>query len=133
MADTPHSTPLSFSEFEPLSTAAWQERIRRDLKGADPDTLVWHPAEGFPVQPFYHREALEKLGSVLAPQVPAAGASGCLNIPTYHGPAGDLGHSVIDRAADALTRGADGAHFDLADAATFDVTYLNERLPLAST
>ncbi|HEX8351105.1 MAG TPA: hypothetical protein VF598_14170, partial [Hymenobacter sp.] len=80
MADTPPSTPLSFSEFEPLSTAAWQERIRRDLKGADPAALVWHPAEGFPVQPFYHREVLEKLGSVLEPQVPAPNGPGCLNV-----------------------------------------------------
>ncbi|MCB2378134.1 methylmalonyl-CoA mutase family protein [Hymenobacter sp. BT635] len=129
MADTPPSSPLSFSEFDSLSTAAWQERIRRDLKGADQAALEWHTPEGIVVQPFYHREALEGLpqGQMMNPNTQ------WLNMPTYAvGPA-DKGHRAIELAAEALTRGADGIYFELTDAAAFDVTFLHERLPLATT
>ncbi|GAA4375558.1 methylmalonyl-CoA mutase family protein [Hymenobacter koreensis] len=133
MADTPRSTPVSFAEFEPLTTAAWQERIRRDLKGADPAALVWQTPEGFPVEPFYHREALTALGTTPAPQVRSHAGhapNSWLNIPTLSVPAHADGHAQIDHAADALQRGADGVHFDLADAAHFDLRYLAARLPL---
>ena len=133
MADTSSPTPLAFSEFKPLSTAAWQERIRRDLKGQDPETLRWHSPEGLIVEPFYHREALDALAGPVAPQVRPGNTNAWLNVPTYLVPAHDNGHAAIDRAADALARGADGAHFELADVAAFDVAYLAQRLPLATT
>ncbi|WP_165370467.1 methylmalonyl-CoA mutase family protein [Hymenobacter persicinus] len=134
MSDTPRPVPVSFPEFEPVGTAAWQDRIRRDLKGADPEALVWTTADGFPVQPFYHVEALAALGGAPQPQVrPGATGANWLNVPTYAVAALSNGHAAIDRAADALARGADGAHFDLADAAAFDVEYLHSRLPLATT
>jgi methylmalonyl-CoA mutase len=130
MADTPHATPLSFSEFDSISTAAWQERIRRDLKGADPAALEWLTPEGFTVQPFYHREALAALPAA----GPVAGAStDWLNVPAYAVAAADKGYEAIERAAQALERGADGAYFELTDAAAFDVAYLHQRLPLATT
>ncbi|WP_400193797.1 methylmalonyl-CoA mutase family protein [Hymenobacter sp. B81] len=137
MADTPRSAPLTFSEFEPLSTAAWQERIRRDLKGADPDTLRWHSPEGLTIEPFYHREALSALGAEPAPLLrpapgPDAAPNAWLNLPTLLVPAHTDGHAQIDHAAEALQRGADGVHFDLADAARFDVAYLAARLPLGT-
>jgi len=131
MTDTPAPTPVSFVEFEPLSTAAWQERIRRDLKGADPAALEWRTPDGFAVQPFYHREALDKLGPPPVPQLPAEPQ--WRNVPTYRVLPADLGHGAIDRAAHALARGADGAHFQLADARVFDVEYLHKKLPLATT
>ncbi|TGE22956.1 methylmalonyl-CoA mutase family protein [Hymenobacter metallicola] len=130
MADTPRSTPVSFSEFDSISTAAWQERISRDLKGADPATLEWHTNEGFTVQPFYHREALADLTPAV---VTTDAARAWLNIPTYAVGAADKGHKAIDLAADALSRGADGIYFDLVDAPAFDVNYLHEKLPLATT
>ncbi|GAA3946793.1 methylmalonyl-CoA mutase family protein [Hymenobacter algoricola] len=134
MSDTPRPAPLSFSEFEPVSTAAWQERIRRDLKGADPETLVWALADGFAVQPFYHEAALDALGAAPAPQVrPGAEGAGWLNVPTYSVGALGTGHAAISRAAEAVQRGADGVHFDLTDAASFDVDYLHDHLPLAGT
>ncbi|MCB2407462.1 methylmalonyl-CoA mutase family protein [Hymenobacter sp. BT178] len=130
MADAPRSTPVSFSEFDSITTAAWQERIRHDLKGADPETLEWHTTEGITVQPFYHREALAGL--------PATGLTGAattdwLNVPTYAVAAADTGHHAIDQAADALQRGADGIFFELTDALAFDVEYLGRKLPLATT
>ncbi|SHI59667.1 methylmalonyl-CoA mutase [Hymenobacter daecheongensis DSM 21074] len=134
MADTLRSAPVSFPEFEPVSTAAWQERIRRDLKGADPETLVWTPADGFPVQPFYHAEALDALSAVPIPQVRAGQPDASwLNVPTYAVASLSNGHAAVGRAADALRRGADGACFELTDAASFDVDYLNSHLPLGTT
>ncbi|OUJ75514.1 methylmalonyl-CoA mutase family protein [Hymenobacter crusticola] len=133
MTDTLRPTPVSFSEFAPLSTAAWQERIRRDLKGADLASLAWQTPEGLIIQPFYHQEDLAKLGPLPAPQLPGAVPPQWLNVPTYHIAAADLGHGAIDRAASALARGADGIHFVLSDARVFDVEYLSKCLPLATT
>jgi methylmalonyl-CoA mutase len=133
MSDTLQPTPVSFSEFESLSTAAWQERIRRDLKGADLASLEWLTPEGFTVQPFYHREALATLGQQPTPQLPAKAGQPWLNVPSYRVPAADSGHDAIDRAAQALTVGADGAHFILVDARLFDVEYLHKKLPLPTT
>lgn len=134
MADSPRSAPLSFSEFDPLPTADWQARIRRDLKGTDPAVLEWTTAEGFAVQPFYHREALAALGDPPAPLVrPLAPANGWQNVPTYKVPAGDSGRKAIEAAASALTQGADGVHFELADADAFDLGYLHARLPLTTS
>ena len=60
MADKSNQ-PL-FSEFPPVSTQEWMDRITADLKGADFDKkLVWKTNEGFNVRPFYRAEDLEKL------------------------------------------------------------------------
>jgi len=49
-----------FSEFPPVSTQQWMDRITADLKGADFEKkLVWKTNEGFQVQPFYRAENLE--------------------------------------------------------------------------
>jgi len=51
-----------FSEFPPVSTQEWMEKINADLKGADFNKkLVWHTNEGFDVHPFYRKEDLEGL------------------------------------------------------------------------
>lgn len=51
-----------FSEFSPVSTEAWMEKITEDLKGADfQKKLVWRTNEGFQVQPFYRLEDLQGL------------------------------------------------------------------------
>lgn len=50
------------SEFAPVSTQAWMDKITADLKGADfTKKLVWRTNEGFNVNPFYRREDLEGL------------------------------------------------------------------------
>jgi methylmalonyl-CoA mutase len=134
MPDTPRPASVSFSEFEPVSTAAWQERIARDLKGADPATLRWQTPDGFVLEPFYHREALAALPETPAPLLrPGATGNTWRNVPVYSVPAGEKGHATIQRAAEALTRGADGAHFVLADAGAFDVEFLQAHLPLDAT
>ncbi|OGX85006.1 methylmalonyl-CoA mutase family protein [Hymenobacter glacialis] len=130
MSDTPVATPVSFAEFPTVTTAEWQARLARDLKGQDPAALRWHLPDGFSMEPFYHREALAALGTMPLPlphpQVP------WLNVPTLTVEAGD-GRDQIDLAAAALRNGADGIHLVLHDAPAFAVHYLAEQLPLAST
>lgn len=49
-----------FSDFSPVSTQEWMDKITADLKGADFEKkLVWRTNEGFKVKPFYRREDLE--------------------------------------------------------------------------
>ncbi len=48
-----------FGEFPPVSTEEWQEKIVKDLKGADYDKkLIWNTREGFKMQPYYRSEDL---------------------------------------------------------------------------
>ena len=51
-----------FSDFSPVTTEQWMEKITADLKGADFEKkLVWRTSEGFKVKPFYRKEDLEGL------------------------------------------------------------------------
>ena len=51
-----------FSDFSPVSTQEWMDKITVDLKGADFEKkLVWRTNEGFKVKPFYRQEDLEGL------------------------------------------------------------------------
>ena len=51
-----------FSDFPPVSTQEWMDKIMVDLKGADYEKkLVWRTNEGFKVKPFYRKEDLETL------------------------------------------------------------------------
>lgn len=46
-----------FNGFEPVSAAAWKQKIQVDLKGDDyNDTLLWKTEEGIVVKPFYTKE-----------------------------------------------------------------------------
>jgi len=49
-----------FSEFPPVSTQQWMDKVIVDLKGADFEKrLVWKTNEGFNVKPFYRAEDLK--------------------------------------------------------------------------
>jgi len=51
-----------FSEFPPVSTHDWEEKIKADLKGADYEKkLIWKTAEGFSIKPYYRSEDLNGL------------------------------------------------------------------------
>ena len=51
-----------FTEFPPVSKAAWEEVITKDLKGADYEKkLVWKTYDGFSVNPYYRAEDLQGL------------------------------------------------------------------------
>lgn len=59
--DQPKKNQL-LSEFPPVSTSVWEERINADLKGADyKKKLIWKTDEGFDVKPYYRAEDLESL------------------------------------------------------------------------
>lgn len=46
-------------EFPPVTTQAWEDAIRNDLKGADyARKLIWQTPEGLAVQPYYRAEDL---------------------------------------------------------------------------
>lgn len=54
-----------FSDFSPVSTEKWMEKVTADLKGADFEKkLVWKTNEGFKVKPFYRMEDLEGLKTI---------------------------------------------------------------------
>jgi len=51
-----------FSEFPPVSTQQWEEKIKIDLKGADYNRkLMWKTREDFTVKPYYRSEDLKGL------------------------------------------------------------------------
>jgi methylmalonyl-CoA mutase len=51
-----------FSDFAPVTTEKWMEKVTADLKGADFEKkLVWKTNEGFKVKPFYRMEDLKEL------------------------------------------------------------------------
>ena len=57
-----------FSEFPPIATEEWMNKIMEDLKGADfQKKLVWKTSEGFDVQPFYRKEDVEEAVKGLIP------------------------------------------------------------------
>ncbi|HTN69078.1 MAG TPA: methylmalonyl-CoA mutase family protein [Dysgonamonadaceae bacterium] len=49
-----------FTDFPPVTTEEWMERVTVDLKGADFERrLVWKTNEGFNINPFYRAEDIE--------------------------------------------------------------------------
>ncbi len=59
------ATEHLLDEFPPVSTAAWETAIARDLKGAEYEKrLVWHTEEGLAVKPYYRAEDLDDLACV---------------------------------------------------------------------
>jgi len=59
MEEKDHDKKL-FSEFPPVSTSQWEEKIAADLKGADYEKkLIWKTDEGINIRPYYRAEDLE--------------------------------------------------------------------------
>ena len=131
MSEILPAQPVTFTEFPALTTVEWQARLARNLKGQDPAALRWPLSDGLVLEPFYHQEALDALGGPPAPLL--FPTRPWLNVPALPVPTGSDGRFEMERAVTALENGADGVHFELVSAATFDVMYLAERLPLATT
>jgi methylmalonyl-CoA mutase len=56
------ATDNLLQEFPPVSTPAWEELIRKDLKGADyAKKLIWQTGEGLAVKPYYRAEDIAGL------------------------------------------------------------------------
>ena len=59
--ETPERATL-FNGFPPVSTAAWEEKIREGLKEGDYEKkLIWHTPDGYQIKPYYRTEDLEDL------------------------------------------------------------------------
>jgi methylmalonyl-CoA mutase len=56
------ATDNLLQEFPPVSTPAWEELIRKDLKGADyAKKLIWQTGEGLVLKPYYRAEDIAGL------------------------------------------------------------------------
>ena len=67
MPDTLGTEILHLSaDFPPVTKAAWEAVIQKDLKGGDYEKkLVWRPEDGIAVRPYYRSEALAPLGDLV--------------------------------------------------------------------
>ena len=53
---------MLFTDFPPITTQEWEEKIIADLKGQDYDrALIWKTYEGINVRPYYREEDISKL------------------------------------------------------------------------
>jgi methylmalonyl-CoA mutase len=110
-----------FSEFDPISSKQWKQKIQFELKGEDyNDTLIWNSPENIKVKPFYNQEDLQEN---LPVNPNANGFKICQKIFVY-----DLEKS-IERALESIERGADTIFFTIENE-TIDVNKLLEKLPL---
>ncbi len=50
-----------FNAFPPISDQEWKDKILKDLKGGDPDKLIWKTNEGFKVEPYYRQDDIKDL------------------------------------------------------------------------
>jgi methylmalonyl-CoA mutase len=110
-----------FSEFDPISSKQWKQKIQFELKGEDyNDTLIWNSPENIKVKPFYNQEDLQEN---LPENRKTNGFKICQNIFVF-----DLEKS-IERALESIERGADSIIFTIENE-TIDITKLLEKLPL---
>jgi methylmalonyl-CoA mutase len=113
-----------FTNFAPLSTKEWKQKIQFELKGADyNETLIWNSPDNIKVKPFYDKEDIKESISVTTK---ASEFKICQNIFVH-----DVNKS-IERALDSLNRGAESIRFTIEDE-TVDVTKLLKKLPLETT
>lgn len=114
MPDSPDTLtkPLHLLEdFPPVSTAEWEEAIRKDLKGADYEKrLVWKTEEGLAVRPYYRAEyvaAREPLlgGGDPSWKMPVPGQEPPLSVSVidYR----EAGATAVQEVAFALAEGAE--------------------------
>ncbi|WP_242927738.1 methylmalonyl-CoA mutase family protein [Pontibacter vulgaris] len=127
--DEQHTPGKLFPEFSPATAADWEERTRKDLRDTPLESLTWHTYEDIDIKPYFTRVDSENLPFVQ--QKPGnypfmrgrnTGSNKWLNVQQIIAE-GD-GKESITKAADALTRGADGIHFILKNAAQFDIANL---------
>ncbi|MBC5773866.1 methylmalonyl-CoA mutase small subunit [Pontibacter sp. KCTC 32443] len=135
MTDENKHTQKLFSEFTPATAADWEERARKDLRDTPLEQLTWHTYEGIDVKPYYTKEDVQQLPALQ--QKPGT-------YPYLRGSKTDANtwqniqeikvdgdsNAAIDKAADALSRGADGVHFILPHPDHFDIVYLLGKIDL---
>ncbi|WP_299825148.1 methylmalonyl-CoA mutase family protein [uncultured Pontibacter sp.] len=124
-----------FSEFNPATAAEWEHKAQKDLRDTSLDSLTWHTYENIDVKPYYAKEDIANLpfATHLPGQFPylrghKTADNSWKNIQqiTVSG----VGRAAVDKAADALTRGADGIHFFIPKHKEFDIAYLADVIDL---
>jgi methylmalonyl-CoA mutase len=126
MTEANAKTPL-FPEFEPVSPEAWEARIRKDLRDAPYQSLLWKTEDGLTVKPFYTKADLPENRTQKPDDFPYLRTTknrdnNWENIQTIY--VRKESRPFIDKAAHALQRGADGIHFVLRESLDFDFNYL---------
>jgi methylmalonyl-CoA mutase len=126
-----------FSEFSPATAADWAARAQKDLRDTPLESLTRTTYEGILIKPYYTREDIQQLpflqqkpGDFPFMRGSAGSENNWLNIQQVQ--ATGNGRAAIDKAADALGRGADGVHFVIEDPQAFDAAYLVEAIDLTS-
>ncbi len=106
-----------FSDFTAPSRQEWLDKIQADLKGADyGKKMVWRTNEGFPMEPFYRKEDVDKLPLVNAlpgefPYVRGNKAAGNEWRVRQDIKCGDCAKEANAKALDVLNRGVDSLGF----------------------
>lgn len=130
--------PSLFTNFPAVSAREWTEKIKKDLKGEDPEKLAWVTYEGLTVKPFYTAEDTDAQPQLnLAPgQFPYVRGhktekNKWQNLQEIV--VADDSRAAIQKAAQALAGGADGIYFKIEKGDTFDFEYCLAQLPLPQT
>ncbi|MHC2992023.1 methylmalonyl-CoA mutase [Pontibacter sp. HJ8] len=125
-----------FSEFSPATAADWAARAQKDLRDTPLESLSRQTYEGILIKPYYTKEDIahlpftkQKPGDFPFLRGNTVGDNNWLNIQQIKA-TGD-GVAAVDKAADALGRGADGIHFLIEEQEQFDVEYLINTLNLS--
>lgn len=118
-----------FPEFKAASAAEWAERVQKDLKGENPDSLLWHPEEGLTIKPCYHPEDIAAIPfkTAVPGQFPLVrgnhqGLNNWQNIPAIQ--VGEDTIAAVKKGVSALNQGADGLHFIITQPTQFDPAVL---------
>ncbi len=126
-----------FSDFTPGTASDWEERARKDLRDTPLESLYLNTHEGIRIKPFYTREDIEHLpllhqqpGSYPFMRGTDTTKNTWLNIQQVK--AVGSGKLAIDKATDAVKRGADGIEFIVQSPLNFDVAYLAGELDLTA-
>lgn len=105
-----------FTEFPPITTKEWEDKINTDLKGADYDKkLVWKTTEGFNVKPYYRTEDLEQLEYLNTPpgQFPFVRGNNTNNNWKVRQDIDERKPDLANKiAVDAISRGAEAIGFN---------------------
>ncbi|GAB3201835.1 methylmalonyl-CoA mutase [Pontibacter aydingkolensis] len=125
-----------FSEFNSATAADWEHKAQKDLRETSLENLTWQTYENIDVKPYYSKEDIAGLPFVQHQpgQFPylrgrKTNDNSWENIQEIS-VSGD-GRKAIDKATDALTRGADGIYYVVQQQELFDLEYLVRRIDLS--